>query len=78
MGMPRLRAKSRSKAVYITGRSHSSAPAMITAVSAAALTVYDMCKALQRDMRIEHIRLLAKSGGRSGDFRAEEGYEWQS
>ena len=50
----------------------------LTAVSAAALTVYDMCKALQRDMRIEHIRLLAKSGGRSGDFRAEEGYKWQS
>ena len=50
----------------------------LTAVSAAALTVYDMCKALQKDMRIEHIRLLAKSGGRSGDFRAEEGYEWQS
>ena len=53
-------------------------PVTITAVSAAALTVYDMCKALQRDMRIEHIRLLAKSGGRSGDFRAEEGSEWQS
>ncbi len=50
----------------------------LTAVSTAALTVYDMCKALQRDMRIEHIRLLAKSGGRSGDFRAEEGSEWQS
>lgn len=50
----------------------------LTAVSAAALTVYDMCKALQKDMRIEHIRLLAKSGGRSGDFRAEEGSEWQS
>ena len=50
----------------------------LTAVSAAALTVYDMCKALQRDMRIEHIRLLAKSGGRSGDFRAEEGSEWHS
>ena len=50
----------------------------LTAVSAAALTVYDMCKALQRDMRIEHIRLLAKSGGHSGDFRAEEGSEWQS
>ena len=50
----------------------------LAAVSAAALTVYDMCKALQKDMRIEHIRLLAKSGGRSGDFRAEEGYEWQS
>ena len=50
----------------------------LSAVSAAALTVYDMCKALQKDMRVEHIRLLAKSGGRSGDFRAEEGYEWQS
>ena len=50
----------------------------LTAVSAAALTIYDMCKALQKDMRIEHVRLLAKSGGRSGDFRAEEGYEWQS
>ena len=50
----------------------------LTAVSAAALTIYDMCKALQKDMRIEHIRLLAKSGGRSGDFRAEEGFEWQS
>ena len=50
----------------------------LTAVSAAALTIYDMCKALQRGMRIEHIRLLAKSGGRSGDFRAEEGSEWQS
>ena len=50
----------------------------LTAVSAAALTIYDMCKALQKDMRIEHIRLLAKSGGRSGDFRAEEGSEWQA
>ena len=50
----------------------------LTAVSAAALTIYDMCKALQKDMRIEHLRLLAKSGGRSGDFRAEEGSEWQS
>ena len=50
----------------------------LTAVSAAALTIYDMCKALQKDMRIERIRLLAKSGGCSGDFRAEEGSEWQS
>ena len=50
----------------------------LTAVSAAALTIYDMCKALQKDMRIERIRLLAKSGGRGGDFRAEEGSEWQS
>ena len=50
----------------------------LTAVSAAALTIYDMCKALQKDMRIEHVRLLAKSGGRSGDFSAREGFAWQS
>lgn len=42
----------------------------LTAVSAAALTVYDMCKALQKDMRIENIRLLSKSGGKSGEYRA--------
>ncbi|MEZ4553176.1 MAG: cyclic pyranopterin monophosphate synthase MoaC [Dehalococcoidia bacterium] len=43
----------------------------LTAVSAAALTVYDMCKAVERSMRIEDIRLIAKSGGKSGDFQAE-------
>ena len=44
----------------------------LTAVSAAALTVYDMCKAIQRDMVIDDIRLLRKSGGVSGDFVREE------
>ena len=44
----------------------------LTAVSAAALTVYDMCKAVQKDMRIEHIRLLSKSGGKSGDYQIKE------
>lgn len=44
----------------------------LTAVSAAALTIYDMCKAVQRDMAIEKIRLLEKTGGKSGDFRREE------
>ena len=44
----------------------------LTAVSAALLTVYDMCKAVQRDMKIENIRLLSKSGGKSGDFAAKE------
>ena len=44
----------------------------LTAVSAAALTVYDMCKAVQRDMVIDDIRLLRKSGGVSGDFVREE------
>ena len=43
----------------------------LTAVSVAALTIYDMCKAVQRDMRIEAVRLVAKSGGRSGDYRAD-------
>lgn len=43
----------------------------LTAVSAAALTIYDMCKAVQRDMRITNIRLLEKSGGKSGEYREE-------
>ena len=45
----------------------------LTAVSVAALTVYDMCKAMEKSMHIEHIRLLSKSGGKSGDYIAEEG-----
>ena len=45
----------------------------LTAASTAALTVYDMCKAVQKDMTITRIRLLEKSGGKSGDFHAEEG-----
>ncbi|TFF25081.1 cyclic pyranopterin monophosphate synthase MoaC [Jiella endophytica] len=43
----------------------------LTAVSVACLTIYDMAKAVDRTMEITGIRLLAKSGGRSGDFRAE-------
>ena len=45
----------------------------LTAVSVAALTVYDMCKAVQKDMVIDSVRLLKKSGGKSGDYAAEEG-----
>jgi cyclic pyranopterin monophosphate synthase len=41
----------------------------LTAVATAALTVYDMCKAVDRDMRITDIRLIEKRGGRSGVFR---------
>lgn len=44
----------------------------LSAVTAAALTIYDMCKALQRDMKISDIRLLYKAGGKSGEFRREE------
>ncbi|MFW5832646.1 MAG: cyclic pyranopterin monophosphate synthase MoaC [Pseudomonadota bacterium] len=43
----------------------------LTAASVAALTVYDMCKAVDRAMVITDLRLLAKSGGRSGSFEAE-------
>ena len=43
----------------------------LMAVSAACLTVYDMCKAVDRGMRIEALRVVAKSGGKSGDFRQE-------
>jgi cyclic pyranopterin phosphate synthase len=42
----------------------------LTAVSVACLTIYDMLKAVDRAMRIEGVRLLAKSGGASGDFVA--------
>jgi cyclic pyranopterin monophosphate synthase len=44
----------------------------LTAVSVAALTIYDMCKAVDRGMRISAVRLLRKSGGRSGDIILEE------
>ena len=43
----------------------------LTAASVAALTIYDMCKAVQKDMVIGPVRLLAKSGGKSGDFKVE-------
>jgi cyclic pyranopterin phosphate synthase len=44
----------------------------LTAASVAALTVYDMCKAVDRSMQIEQVRLEHKSGGKSGTFQREE------
>jgi cyclic pyranopterin phosphate synthase len=44
----------------------------LTGVSAALLTVYDMCKALDRAMRIENLHLLVKDGGKSGLYRAAD------
>jgi len=44
----------------------------LTAVAVAALTVYDMCKAVDRGMRIGEIRLVHKSGGKSGTYEAAE------
>jgi cyclic pyranopterin monophosphate synthase len=43
----------------------------LTAASVAGLTLYDMLKALSKEMHLDGLRLLAKSGGRSGDYRAE-------
>jgi len=40
----------------------------LTAASASALTIYDMCKAVQKDIEITNIRLLKKTGGKSGDY----------
>ena len=44
----------------------------LTAVSVAALTVYDMCKAIDRGMVIDGVRLIHKAGGRSGDYTVGE------
>jgi len=54
--------------VKVTGKTGVEMEAL-TAVSAAALTIYDMCKAVDRGMRITDIRLMEKRGGRSGTFR---------
>lgn len=43
----------------------------LTAASVAALTIYDMCKAAQKDISIESCRLLSKLGGKSGDYQAK-------
>lgn len=56
--------------VRVTGQTGVEMEAL-TAVSVAALTIYDMCKAVERGMRIEAVRLLAKSGGKSGDYSAD-------
>lgn len=57
--------------VGITGKTGVEMEAL-TSVSVAALTVYDMCKAVQKDMVISDIKLLEKSGGKSGHYKLEE------
>ena len=44
----------------------------LTACSVAALTIYDMCKALDKSVTIEEIKLLEKTGGKSGDWERPE------
>jgi len=62
-----LRIRSRVRATARTGVEMEA----LVAVSTAALTIYDMCKALDRSMTIDQIRLECKTGGRSGDFLRE-------
>ena len=57
--------------VRCTGRTGVEMEAL-TAVSVTALTVYDMCKAVQRDIVISDVRLLEKTGGTHGEYRREE------
>jgi cyclic pyranopterin phosphate synthase len=57
--------------VRVFGRTGVEMEAM-TAVGVAALTVYDMCKAVDRVMTVERIRLEEKSGGKSGHFRRDD------
>jgi cyclic pyranopterin monophosphate synthase len=56
--------------VRLTGKTGVEMEAL-TAVSIAGLTVYDMCKAVDKGMRLEAVRLVSKSGGKSGDYQAE-------
>ena len=65
-GLPGIRARAIAKVVARTGVEMEA----LTAVSVALLTVYDMLKAVDRGMRIENIRLIRKTGGRSGDFES--------
>lgn len=57
--------------VRTTGRTGAEMEAL-TAVNIAALTVYDMCKAMDKGMRIESVRLVRKTGGKSGDVVLED------
>jgi cyclic pyranopterin phosphate synthase len=65
--LPGLRVRATTKVAGKTGVEMEA----LTAVSVACLTVYDMAKAIDRGMRITDIRLLEKSGGRSGTWRAK-------
>jgi cyclic pyranopterin phosphate synthase len=65
--LPGLRVRAETR---VSGRTGVEMEAL-TAVAVACLTIYDMAKAVDRGMMISGIRLLQKSGGRSGDYRAE-------
>lgn len=66
-GLARLEIEARVEAHWKTGVEMEA----LVAASAAALTVYDMCKAVDRGMTVEHVRLAGKSGGKSGRWIRE-------
>jgi cyclic pyranopterin phosphate synthase len=69
LALPGLIVRARAKATAKTGVEMEA----LTAVSVACLTIYDMVKALERGMRIEGVRLVEKTGGKSGHYRAAGG-----
>ena len=64
--LPAIRVEARAR---VTGKTGVEMEALV-AVSAAALTVYDMCKSMDRSIEIDAVRLIRKSGGRSGEYEA--------
>jgi cyclic pyranopterin monophosphate synthase len=71
-----VRARLHEKGVLIEGEVSTNAQTgvemeALTAVSIAALTIYDMCKALEKGMTISEIRLESKTGGKSGDYQRQ-------
>ena len=68
MGNDRVRIISTLRCTYKTGIKMEA----LTAASIAALTVYDMCKAIDRGMRIDEVYLLHKDGGKSGEYHRAE------
>ena len=67
-GQAGLRCTSRCRTTGKTGVEMEA----LTAASVAALTIYDMCKALDKGFRIVDVKLISKSGGKSGDWRASD------
>jgi cyclic pyranopterin phosphate synthase len=73
LGKVDLRAEIKDFGIYLESEAKTNAPTgvemeALTAVSVAALTIYDMCKALDKSIVISEIRLEKKAGGKSGDF----------
>ncbi len=66
-GNDRLRVEASTVATWKTGVEMEA----LTAVTITCLNVYDMCKSIDRSMRIEDVRLLYKSGGKSGEYKAK-------